>query len=156
MKNILTMIIILSSLFIIGCANDYNKSQKKLPKTTDKLLYIMISKYSSDGNKSIGENDTIAFKPDEKATVVEDILKIFEDKEPIKNEAMENPDYKIVFLYNLDPEQSKVREEFLETDRFELVVNKECLLVRNEKTKEFFKIQGDDYNKLILYMKLSN
>ncbi|WP_160679771.1 hypothetical protein [Clostridium sp. C8-1-8] len=154
MKNILTMIIILSSLFIMGCANDYNKSQKKIPKTTDKILYIMISKYSSDGNKSIGANDTIAFKPDEKATVVEDILKIFDNKEPIKNEAMEKPEYKIVFLYNLDPRQSKVREEFLESDIFELVANKEYLLVRNEKTKELFKIQGADYNKLILYMKL--
>lgn len=149
MKNIIgSIIIILLGLFIIGCSN----SEEKLPKTSDKLLYISIYKYSSDGNKSVGINDTIIFKPNEKPEAVKDILKIFEDKEPIKNEYMENPQYRIIFLYNLDPEQSKVREKFLESDKFELVVNKEDLLIRNEETKEIFKIQGDNYDKLNVYL----
>ncbi|GIM30291.1 hypothetical protein CPJCM30710_29570 [Clostridium polyendosporum] len=154
MKNrIGSIIIILLSLFIISCGNNYVEPQKKLPKTDDKLLYIMISKYSTDGNKTIGVNDTLDFKAKEERVIVEDILKVFKNKEHIGNEIMENPQYRIIFLYNLDPEQSKVREEFMESDRFE-IVDKEGLLIENEETKETFKIQGDNYKKLSKYLKL--
>ncbi|MEQ8198013.1 MAG: hypothetical protein ABRQ27_08405 [Clostridiaceae bacterium] len=63
--------------------------------------------------------------------------------------------YGVTFLYNLDPEQSKARDEFLESDRFNLAVNKEYIILTDKKTRETFKIKGDDYNKLILDMKIS-
>lgn len=72
MKNkIGYIIIILLGLFLIGCSN----SEKKLPKTSDKLLYISIDKYSSYENNSFDINDTIIFKPNEKPETVAEIIK---------------------------------------------------------------------------------
>ncbi|WP_238885416.1 hypothetical protein [Clostridium sp. YIM B02551] len=143
--------ILLFTLAIVGYGCSRVEAEKKLPKTDERLLYIGIDKYSEDGNMTIGINDTKIFEPAKEKVAVSDIIRIFNRKEPV-DEKFENPAYRIIFLYNLDPKQSELRDEFIESDRFQ-VVDKDGYLIQNEETKEIFIIKGEGYKTVSKYLK---
>ncbi|MDD7794431.1 hypothetical protein [Clostridium sp. 'White wine YQ'] len=142
--------ILLLTLTIVGYGCSSVEAEKKLPKTDERLIYISIDKYSQDGNITVGVNDTKIFESKKEQAAVSDIISIFNSKESVE-EKFENPAYRIIFLYNLDPKQSKVRDEFMGSDRFQ-VADKDGLLVQNEETKETFRISGEGYDKLSKYL----
>ncbi|MBL4933122.1 hypothetical protein [Clostridium paridis] len=144
--------ILLFTLSIVGYGCSSVEAEKKLPKTDERLIYISIDKYSQDGNMTVGVNDTKIFESKKEQVAVSDIISIFNSKEPV-DEKFENPKYRIIFLYNLDPKQSEVRDEFMESVRFQ-VIDKDGLLVQNEDTKQTFRISGEGYDKLSKYLNL--
>lgn len=149
--KVITIALLLSFLSV-GCNIKSLEGEKKLPKSEDKLLYITLAKYCNPG-KSINGGEILIFKPEEEQEIVNNIFKAFKGKEPIDNISEGDPEYEIMFLYNLDPKPKEVREEFLESDRFEITY-KNGLFVQNKETKEVFKIEGENSNKVIEYLKL--
>ena len=144
--------IVLFTLFIVGYGCDNMETEKKLPKTDERLIYISIDKYSEDGHMTVGTNNAKIFEPKKEQEAVNDIINIFNSKESVE-EKFENPKYRIIFLYNLDPKQSEIRDEFMESDKFQ-IVDKDGFLIQNEETKETFRIRGEDYEKLTKYLEL--
>jgi hypothetical protein len=142
--------ILLFTLLIVsyGCTNI--ESESKVSKTDERLIYIGIDKYSEDGHMTVGVNDTKIFEPKKEQIAVKDIINIFNNKEPVEEE-LDNPKYRVIFLYNLDPKQTNFRDEFMESDRFQ-VVDKDGYLIQNEETKQTFRISGEGYEKLSKYL----